>query len=216
MSEILQETIYVLTNESLPDLVKIGRTERSVEERIVELSSASGVPTPFRVFRTFAVPDSADAEARIHERLRESRVADNREFFRIDPDWACVIIDEMFPQDSSHTAVDDGVAGDGVLQFRAKNLRSRYSHIWPGLLASELGISYGDAVALFDILKNQHVITDTGDWTPEFAPLPSPSMLDPTLRMTGISQTPVKQGPSVSGIIAIIVVMLIAGCVGLF
>jgi len=39
--------IYILINNSMDGLVKIGKTKRDPTERINELSSATGVPTPF-------------------------------------------------------------------------------------------------------------------------------------------------------------------------
>lgn len=41
--------IYVLTNEAMPGLVKIGFTE-SLEDRIKYLSAHSGVPLPFECY----------------------------------------------------------------------------------------------------------------------------------------------------------------------
>ena len=42
--------VYLLTNEAMPGYVKIGFTERTVEERIEELSKPTGVPMPFDCF----------------------------------------------------------------------------------------------------------------------------------------------------------------------
>jgi hypothetical protein len=53
----------------MPGLVKIGRTERSVSERLTELSSHTGVPTGFAVVTEYAVANSVEAERIIHERL---------------------------------------------------------------------------------------------------------------------------------------------------
>ncbi|PIY04238.1 MAG: hypothetical protein COZ20_06175 [Gallionellales bacterium CG_4_10_14_3_um_filter_54_96] len=41
--------VYVLLNQSLPGCVKIGKTTRDTATRAAELSSATGVPTPFMV-----------------------------------------------------------------------------------------------------------------------------------------------------------------------
>ena len=38
---------YVLVNESMPGLVKIGKTTQSVEKRMKELSSPTGIASPF-------------------------------------------------------------------------------------------------------------------------------------------------------------------------
>jgi hypothetical protein len=48
--------IYVLINVSMDGLVKIGKTQRDPEKRAIELSSATGVPTPFIVaFEAFFI-----------------------------------------------------------------------------------------------------------------------------------------------------------------
>lgn len=43
----MPEIIYVLTNEAMPGLVKVGLTNDSVEARLSQLSTASGVPLSF-------------------------------------------------------------------------------------------------------------------------------------------------------------------------
>lgn len=69
----------------MPGLLKIGRTDREdVELRIKELSSASGVPTEFKLERSFKVKNSLEAEKLIHEQLKEFRISPKREFFRTD------------------------------------------------------------------------------------------------------------------------------------
>jgi hypothetical protein len=75
--------VYILTNPSLPGLVKIGKTHRSPEERARELSDLSGVPTPFVVAFSIMVSNCGLAETMAHQRLSAHRVADNREFFSV-------------------------------------------------------------------------------------------------------------------------------------
>lgn len=67
----------------MPGLVKIGRTARSIETRARELSTATGVPTPFEVILDIFVRDCARAERLVHEHLASQRVATNREFFQV-------------------------------------------------------------------------------------------------------------------------------------
>jgi hypothetical protein len=45
----MAEIVYVLTNESMEGMVKIGRTSTGVEQRIRELDNTS-LPLPFRCF----------------------------------------------------------------------------------------------------------------------------------------------------------------------
>jgi len=42
----MNNIIYILVNESMPDLVKIGRTNRSIEQRIKELDNTSVLRWP--------------------------------------------------------------------------------------------------------------------------------------------------------------------------
>ena len=54
--------IYIMINPSYPNLVKIGKTSRSPEERAAELSQTSGVPTPFYVAYEELVKDYGRVE----------------------------------------------------------------------------------------------------------------------------------------------------------
>ena len=80
----LPEIVYVLTNESMEGLVKIGRTTTGVEQRIRELDNTS-VPLPFQCFYAGEVENSSIVEGRIHRIFVDKRVRTNREFFRVDP-----------------------------------------------------------------------------------------------------------------------------------
>ena len=61
--------VYVLTNEMMPDVVKVGKTSWAVDERVNSLSSATGVPTSFIVFKSYEVIDCDAAEASAHSVL---------------------------------------------------------------------------------------------------------------------------------------------------
>lgn len=88
--------LYLLVNSAMPGLVKIGFTKRSVAERVMELSTASGVPIPFVCAYHVSVQNPVAAEACIHKELQAFRCADNREFFRIDPTEAIERIQSVF------------------------------------------------------------------------------------------------------------------------
>jgi hypothetical protein len=79
--------IYVLVNSSIPGLNKVGRTDRSSQLRVAELSAATGVATPFVLAFQQEFPDSRLAERAVHAELdrRRLRVSPNREFFRGEP-----------------------------------------------------------------------------------------------------------------------------------
>jgi hypothetical protein len=72
--------VYVLTNPTMPGLVKIGITTRSVAGRANELYQ-TGVPMPFKVSFEIKSPDCIYLERLAHERFSSVRVNDSREFF---------------------------------------------------------------------------------------------------------------------------------------
>lgn len=88
--EIAQETetegyIYVMINPSLEGMVKIGKTTRNPNDRVKELSSATGVPTPFILVFQKKFKNCHYTEKAIHKYLEEKgyRISENREFFKI-------------------------------------------------------------------------------------------------------------------------------------
>ena len=76
--------VYALINPSMPGLVKVGRTERDPENRIGELSAATGVATPFILAFKEYFSDCESAETHIHTMLEigGARLSANREFFQ--------------------------------------------------------------------------------------------------------------------------------------
>jgi hypothetical protein len=76
--------IYILSNNSLPGLLKIGKTDVSPEERAKQLGT-TGVPSPFIVEYSKLVSDTTKAENEIHTILEKSglRHSTQREFFHV-------------------------------------------------------------------------------------------------------------------------------------
>jgi len=74
--------VYVLSNEFMPGIYKIGMTTTSPTTRAKELSSATGVPVPFKIEAAFHCEDPAGSESSIHEALAGFRVNESREFFK--------------------------------------------------------------------------------------------------------------------------------------
>lgn len=83
--------VYVLTNPTIPDLVKIGKTS-NLEERVRSLSSHSGVPVPFEVYYSCEVSDPHKVEKHLHDGFGDHRVNPKREFFRINPERVVSIL----------------------------------------------------------------------------------------------------------------------------
>jgi T5orf172 domain len=78
----MPEIVYVLTNEAMPGIVKIGRTAGNVQERMRSLFSTS-LPLPFECAYAAEVADSAFVERTLHALFSDHRISPNREFFRL-------------------------------------------------------------------------------------------------------------------------------------
>lgn len=75
--------IYVMRSASdKKDIYKIGLTRRTTEQRALEISRSSGVPTEYLVVEDWSVVDCVLAEGQIHQELAEYRINNRREFFR--------------------------------------------------------------------------------------------------------------------------------------
>jgi len=106
--------IYILTNPSMDGLVKIGRTDQKLEERLSQLYNTS-VPFPFECYYACKVEDALDVEKRLHYAFHDLRVNNKREFFKISPDRVETILqtlalEEVFAnteEDSAGNLVDE-------------------------------------------------------------------------------------------------------------
>ena len=76
----------------MPDLIKIGRTDGLLVERVRQLSSVPGVPLPFEVFFAAEVADSVGWERALHEAFDDRRINARREFFRLSPDKPTAVL----------------------------------------------------------------------------------------------------------------------------
>ena len=80
--------VYVITNESMPGLVKVGVTSKRPEKRAKELDE-TGSPTPYKVETAFLFSEAAERiEKRAHALLADVIVRENREWFRCLPQVA--------------------------------------------------------------------------------------------------------------------------------
>jgi hypothetical protein len=158
----MSEFIYVLENPSMPGLVKIGRTDRSVSERVSELSSHTGIPTGFAVVKHWAVTDSVEAERIIHERLSDYRVAENREFFKMEAEEATDIIESLLETSSPERR---DFEREDELVARAIPIVVKQGAARPRMLEEMLGISYEEALSVIHVLRGRGVIGEHNEST---------------------------------------------------
>lgn len=75
-------------------LVKIGSTKRLIEERVKELGTATGVPTPFILEAYFETDNPEKHEKSIHRMMDKYRIP-GKEFFKIDLKEALSIVETI-------------------------------------------------------------------------------------------------------------------------
>ena len=131
----MPEIVYLLTNPTMPDLVKIGRTT-DLEARLRQLSTHSGVPVPFECFYACEVANSVKVEKALHDAFGDHRVNSRREFFRLNPDRAVAILELVAIKDA--TLIDEVAEDQAELdalhreQTRREQFRFSMVDIAPG------------------------------------------------------------------------------------
>lgn len=87
-----EQYVYVMSNTSFDDDVfKIGWTREHPVIRANNLHT-SGLPTPFAVEYVITTTEGAKLEKNIHTRLKQFRMNNNREFFKISKNDLCEIL----------------------------------------------------------------------------------------------------------------------------
>ena len=140
--------VYVLTNDAMPNMVKIGRTSGDgVERRVAELSRATGIPLPFKVAVARTVHDARVVERALHIAFGPDRVNPAREFFSIAPERAIAIINAFPGQDltpQTERAVEQAVEASEPGTLAAAQAFERKRR--PPLNFVEMGVPVGSTL----------------------------------------------------------------------
>ena len=120
--------VYILENDSMPGLIKIGKTARNTHERAKELSNLTSIPTPFRIVFELSSDKYEILEREVHSRLAQYRVGPNREFFKCP---IGIVIKALGEIDSEHLKAADRSLAENLL----RELKSGNQHIRDGAVA---------------------------------------------------------------------------------
>lgn len=168
----------------MPGQVKIGRTNRSADDRARELSAFTGIPTPFIVAYEIEVSDSSVAERAIHDALGDAnfRTSANREFFYVPVRQAIQIvnstIDELDIGSANHSSETESLAYSNQIELLRRATELLYAtdtsaadvqHVKTALLLlSEQGEARADAhlarAAFFGIGETPNEIAAQSIW----------------------------------------------------
>jgi hypothetical protein len=121
----MDNIIYILTNESMPGYVKIGKTMNNLEQRVRELSASTSVPLPFTVFYACKVKDANFVEHHLHDAFDNNRINPRREFFQIAPERVVAAlklaeIENITPKKDLIESKEDREAHEEALERRGR------------------------------------------------------------------------------------------------
>lgn len=137
------QIVYILTNEAMPNLVKIGKTTRSdVQTRMNELYS-SGVPFQFECAYAVEVDDCSVVEKALHVAFDPNRVNPKREFFSIDPEQAIAILKLLSNNNVTPLINDDLNSNVSSTELEAAKQAKKKR---PSINYMEMGLMKGDVL----------------------------------------------------------------------
>ena len=132
--------VYLLINEAMPGLVKIGKTARNDPRvRINELYNTS-VPVPFECALAVRVDNPSTVENALHKAFEPNRINPNREFFQIDPEYPAAILKLLMSlgsEDVTPTVNEENSSIPESERKTSEKLRNRR----PSLNFKEMGIN---------------------------------------------------------------------------
>lgn len=92
--------IYILESKGTPGILKIGYTDRSVQERVREINSATGVIIPYHAVASFPCKAPKHIETLVHQALHTHRI--NKEGFNVKQSQAEKIILKIIAENNAH------------------------------------------------------------------------------------------------------------------
>ena len=150
--------VYVITNPAMPGFVKIGKTDRTMQERLRDLDQTN-IPVPFECVAAWEFPDAGKVEAALHRAFADRRERRNREFFTVSPDQPIAILEafgaqDVTPQDDTvGEAADEDRASLEKARSRRENFRFRMVGIEPGATL----VSVWDAAVTCTVVDDRRV-----------------------------------------------------------
>lgn len=152
--------VYVLTNPSMPGLVKIGMTTRdNLDTRMRELYG-TGVPVPFECAYACKVKtsDCTKIEKALHTAFAPNRINANREFFQIKTEQAKAIL-ELFNKEDITQEITEEIDNDLTSEDKSASAKINSSRR-PPLNYFEMGMKKGDILVL---TKNPNITIEIID-----------------------------------------------------
>ena len=113
--------VYILSNEAMPGLIKIGLTQ-DLTARMKQLYT-TGVPLPFTCEYAARVADAARVEKALHKAFGDKRLHDRREFFELEVFQARVILELLAIEEVTPDLVDEEITIEEVKAVERRSER---------------------------------------------------------------------------------------------
>jgi hypothetical protein len=162
----MTQIVYILTNESFPDFIKIGFTT-NLEKRLKTLNGTN-LPFPFEVHYAAEVNNARDDEKWMHVIFAGYRLRDGREFFNMTAEMATIALKRIAIQEviverkftpQQEQAVEEN-----------KERRSKFDFKTYGIdLGSKLTFTRDDMIVAEVVENNKIKINDKIDSLSSFA-----------------------------------------------
>lgn len=137
----MSSIVYVLTNEAMPGIIKIGRTSGDSPQARMNQLYSPGVPLPFECAFAIKTDDEAgtELEKALHRAFVENRLNPSREFFWMDAECAKAIL-EVWPNSEEVTPEFNQEEGnaDADAVKRVRRRRPNMNFIEMGILAGSI------------------------------------------------------------------------------
>ena len=145
MSEI--GYVYILKNEAMPGIYKIGVTSREdLDKRVRELYTTS-IPFPFECEFSCKVEDYKKVEKILHNAFHDYRMNPNREFFNVSPERVIPMLEHLKIEETTTIFNEqinlnvDSVDKEAVKQYASRRPRFNFH---------EMGIENGETLTFYD------------------------------------------------------------------
>lgn len=182
-----QGFIYILTNPSFPQYVKIGYAT-DVKQRLDELNRSTAVPLAFRVYATYEV-DSALSDKKLHSildklnpELRSTEEVDGkrriREFYAMAPEDAYSILEAIAEINNYRHRLKKwkATAAEQREEALAQEINEQHQERMASFVFSMCGIAVGEQVEfscdgnqhsgeVYEVVDNKHIGYNGEPWS---------------------------------------------------
>lgn len=150
----MNQIVYILTNEAMPEYIKIGFTHGDVTERLKQLDR-TGTPLPFEVYYAAIVENAEKEEKWLHSIFADRRARDSREFFKMNPEYATLALKRV---EIKEEKIDSGLTKEQEKEVdEVKERRSRFHFAHYGIPVGSKLTFTRDSNIVAEVVENDKI-----------------------------------------------------------